>query len=146
MDECQIYLEGVGRWTVSTPINPDARPIGTNETKMAARNVVCVRVTQSQSILTTDGLQKIWDCVRLVKPVFSFVTPLRGSSRKANKACVLRPFVRKHRRWHHWRSSILGRRSAIGSLSYGDYGLRTTAGQALFSVRSTGLSRANIER
>ena len=46
--ECQIYLEGVGRWTVSTPINPDARPIGTNEIKMAARNVVCVRVTKSQ--------------------------------------------------------------------------------------------------
>ena len=62
LDECQIYLEGVGRWTVLTPINPDARSLGTNETKMAARNVVsnvvCVRVTQSQSILTTDGLQK----------------------------------------------------------------------------------------
>ena len=33
-----------------------------------------------------------------------------------------------------------------GSLRYGDYGLRTTAGRALFFVRSTGLSRANIER
>ena len=34
----------------------------------------------------------------------------------------------------------------IGSLRYGDYGLRTTAGRALSFVRSTGLSRANIER
>ena len=34
----------------------------------------------------------------------------------------------------------------LGSLRYGDYGLRTTAGQALSFVRSTGLSRANIER
>ena len=33
-----------------------------------------------------------------------------------------------------------------GSLRYGDYGLRTTAGRALSFVRSTGLSRANIER
>ena len=35
---------------------------------------------------------------------------------------------------------------AIGSLRYGDYGLRTTAGRALSFVCSTGLSRANIER
>ena len=34
----------------------------------------------------------------------------------------------------------------IGSLRYGDYGLRTTAGRALSFVCSTGLSRANIER
>ena len=33
----------------------------------------------------------------------------------------------------------------LGSLRYGDYGLRTTAGRALSFVRSTGLSRANIE-
>ena len=33
----------------------------------------------------------------------------------------------------------------VGSLRYGDYGLRTTAGRALSFVRSTGLSRANIE-
>ena len=33
----------------------------------------------------------------------------------------------------------------IGSLRYGDYGLRTTAGRALSFVCSTGLSRANIE-
>ena len=37
-------------------------------------------------------------------------------------------------------------RSPLGSLRYGDYGLRTTAGRALSFVRSTGLSRANIER
>ena len=36
--------------------------------------------------------------------------------------------------------------SPIGSLRYGDYGLRTTAGRALSFVCSTGLSRANIER
>ena len=35
---------------------------------------------------------------------------------------------------------------SIGSLRYGDYGLRTTAGRALSFVCSTGLSRANIER
>ena len=34
----------------------------------------------------------------------------------------------------------------IGSLRYGDYGLRTTAGRALSFVRSTGLSGVNIER
>jgi len=34
----------------------------------------------------------------------------------------------------------------LGSLRYGDYGLRTTAGLALSVVCSTGLSRANIER
>ena len=34
----------------------------------------------------------------------------------------------------------------LGSLRYGDYRLRTTAGRALSFVRSTGLSRANIER
>ena len=34
----------------------------------------------------------------------------------------------------------------VGSLRYGDYGLRTTAGRALSFVCSTGLSRANIER
>ena len=34
----------------------------------------------------------------------------------------------------------------IGSLRYGDYGLRTTVGRALSFVRSTGLSRASIER
>ena len=34
----------------------------------------------------------------------------------------------------------------IESLRYGDHGLRTTAGRALSFVRSTGLSRANIER
>ena len=34
----------------------------------------------------------------------------------------------------------------LGSLRYGDYGLRTTAGRALSFVCSTGLSRANIER
>ena len=34
----------------------------------------------------------------------------------------------------------------LGSLRYGDYGLRTTAERALSFVRSTGLSRANIER
>ena len=34
----------------------------------------------------------------------------------------------------------------IGSLRYGNYGLRTTAGRALSFVCSTGLSRANIER
>ena len=33
-----------------------------------------------------------------------------------------------------------------GSLGYGDYGLRTTAGRALSFVCSTGLSRANRER
>ena len=32
----------------------------------------------------------------------------------------------------------------LGSLRYGDYGLRTTAGRALSFVCSTGLSRANI--
>ena len=36
--------------------------------------------------------------------------------------------------------------TAIGSLRYGDYGLRTTAGRVLSLVCSTGLSRANIER
>ena len=36
--------------------------------------------------------------------------------------------------------------SLLGSLRYGDYGLRTTAGRALSFVCSTGLSRANIER
>ena len=35
---------------------------------------------------------------------------------------------------------------SLGSLRYGDYGLRTTAGRALSFVCSTGLSRANIER
>ena len=34
----------------------------------------------------------------------------------------------------------------LGSLRYGDYGLRTTAGRALSFFCSTGLSRANIER
>ena len=34
----------------------------------------------------------------------------------------------------------------LGSLRYGDYGLRTAAGRALSFVCSTGLSRANIER
>ena len=34
----------------------------------------------------------------------------------------------------------------LGSLRYGDYGLRTTAGRALSFVCSTGLSRANVER
>ena len=34
----------------------------------------------------------------------------------------------------------------LGSLRYGDYGLRTTAGRALSFVRSTGLSRVNIAR
>ena len=38
------------------------------------------------------------------------------------------------------------RRHTLGSLRYGDYGLRTTAGRALSFVCSTGLSRANIER
>ena len=35
---------------------------------------------------------------------------------------------------------------SLGTLRYGDYGLRTTAGRALSFVCSTGLSRANIER
>ena len=39
-----------------------------------------------------------------------------------------------------------GQTLSIGSLRYGDYGLRTTAGRALSFVCSTGLSRANIER
>ena len=34
----------------------------------------------------------------------------------------------------------------LGSLRYGDYRLRTTAGRALSFVCSTGLSRANIKR
>ena len=34
----------------------------------------------------------------------------------------------------------------LGTLRYGDYGLRTTAGRALFFVCNTGLSCANIER
>lgn len=37
-------------------------------------------------------------------------------------------------------------KASLGSLRYGDYGLRTTAGRALSFVCSTGLSRANIER
>ena len=41
---------------------------------------------------------------------------------------------------------FLPRSVSVGSLRYGDYGLRTTAGRALSFVRSTGLSRANIER
>ena len=36
--------------------------------------------------------------------------------------------------------------STLGTLRYGDHGLRTTAGRALSFIRSTGLSRANIER
>ena len=46
------------------------------------------------------------------------------------------------RREHVARQSV----SKIGSLRYGDYGLRTTAGRTLSFVCSTGLSRANIER
>ena len=42
--------------------------------------------------------------------------------------------------------SPLGPNLRLGSLRYGDYGLRTTAGRALSFVCSTGLSRANIER
>ena len=34
----------------------------------------------------------------------------------------------------------------LGTLRYGDYGLRTTAGRALSFVFNTGLSRSNIER
>ena len=41
---------------------------------------------------------------------------------------------------------FLPRSVSVGSLRYGDHGLRTTAGRALSFVRSTGLSRANIER
>ena len=37
-------------------------------------------------------------------------------------------------------------KTILGSLRYGDYRLRTTAGRALSFVCSTGLSRANIER
>ena len=44
-----------------------------------------------------------------------------------------------------FRSRIL-RLLTLGSLRYGDHGLRTTAGRALSFVCSTGLSRANIER
>ena len=33
----------------------------------------------------------------------------------------------------------------LGTLRYGDFGLRTTAGRALSFVYSTGLSRANTE-
>ena len=43
-------------------------------------------------------------------------------------------------------NSVSTVRESIGSLRYGDYGLRTTAGRALSFVRSTRLSRANIER
>ena len=43
-----------------------------------------------------------------------------------------------HFQWRHVAS--------IGSLRYGDYGLRTTAGRAFSFVCSTGLSGANIER
>ena len=42
-------------------------------------------------------------------------------------------------------ASLLGS-LILGSLRYGDYGLRTTAERALSFVFSTGLSRANIER
>ena len=45
-----------------------------------------------------------------------------------------------------WSQASVGLKSLKGSLRYGDYGLRTTAGRALSFVRSTGLSRANIER
>ena len=45
-----------------------------------------------------------------------------------------------------WSQVSVGLKSLKGSLRYGDYGLRTTAGRALSFVRSTGLSRANIER
>ena len=37
-------------------------------------------------------------------------------------------------------------KQTLGSLRYGNYGPRTTAGRALSFVCSTGLSRANIER
>ena len=47
------------------------------------------------------------------------------------------------RAWYtKFQSSLL----FLGSLRYEDYGLRTTAGRALSFARSTGLSRANIER
>ena len=47
----------------------------------------------------------------------------------------------------HPQSLALRKRTPLlGSLRYGDYGLRTTAGRALSFVCSTGLSRANIER
>ena len=42
--------------------------------------------------------------------------------------------------------SLVGTVLLLGSLRYGDYGLRTTAGRALSFVCSTGLRRANIER
>ena len=45
-----------------------------------------------------------------------------------------------------WKLLIEVFATSVGSLRYGDYGLRTTAGRALSFVRSTGLSRANIER
>ena len=40
----------------------------------------------------------------------------------------------------------IGGSGIIGSLRYGDYGLRTPAGRALSYVCSTGLRRAKIER
>ena len=45
-----------------------------------------------------------------------------------------------------WHPPSVRINSIIGSLRYGDYGLRTTAGRALSFVRSTGLSCGNIER
>ena len=62
LDECLYYL-GAGRGLRRTALNPDARPLGTYETKMAVR-------TAKRSILTI--LQKnriLWtvyqQCIRL---------------------------------------------------------------------------------
>ena len=46
----------------------------------------------------------------------------------------------------NWENLVQVAELLIGSLRYRDYGLWTTAGRALSFVRSTGLSRANIER
>ena len=56
------------------------------------------------------------------------------------------PFVASVPFWFLAGKYALENSSILGSLRYGDYGLRTTAGRALSFVRSTGLSRANIER
>ena len=54
-------------------------------------------------------------------------------------------FLLHHHR-HHSPPPLTHYEALVGSLRYGDYGLRTTAGRVLSFVRSTGLSRANIER
>ena len=121
------------------------------------------RIGQSNFVLVTFiSMHNLWKCsipstmsrVKCMCFLFLFFFFIRAKgelNRPVNVMSISQTFFQglspSHLLQGHGNSrEIPDTTLSIGSLRYGDYGLRTIAGRVLSFVRSTGLSRANIER